>query len=94
MRIVVTRDNICIKRGYEVRCRDMRGELERIKESRPNDVTENRSMYSLCCEWTVHNVLYRLGLFRSHTKDVDLNYPCKIEWLYILLGSFIYPFAR
>lgn len=92
--IVVSDNNIRIENGYLVRCRDFEFVLNCIRANEPNEVTEHRSNYSLSCEWAVHNVLYKLGLFRSHTKDVDLNYPCRIEWLYILLGSFIYPFAR
>ena len=25
-------------------------------------------------EWKAHNLLYDLNLFRSHTKDLDLDY--------------------
>lgn len=40
-----------------------------------NEVLLNRTTGSLIAEWTVHNILYECGLFKSHTKDVDLNYP-------------------
>ena len=92
--IVVSDNNIRIENGYLVRCRDFEFVLNCIRENEPNEVTANRSNYSLSCEWTVHNALYKLGLFRSHTKDVDLNYPCRLEWLYIVLGSIIYPCVR
>ena len=92
--IVVSDNNIRIENGYLVKGRAFGFVLNRIREDNPNEVTANRSNYSLSCEWAVHNALYKLGLFRSNTKDVDLNYPCRIEWLYILFGSFIYPFAR
>lgn len=94
MRYIVTLNNIRVEDGYEMPCRGMRSALEAIKANQPNNVTDNRSIYSLCCEWTVHNVLYRLGLFRERTKDVDMEYPCKLEWAYLILGSLIYPFAR
>ena len=92
--VVVRDNNIRIEKGYLVRGRAFGFVLNYIRKDEPNEVTANRSNYSLSCEWAVHNALYKLGLFRSHTKDMDLNYPCRIEWLYILLGSFIYPFAR
>ena len=92
--IVVSDNNIRIENGYLVRCRDFEFVLNSIRANEPNEVTEHRSNYSLSCEWAVHNALYKLGLFRSHTKDVDLNYPCRLEWFYIVLGSIIYPFAR
>ena len=92
--IVVSDNNIRIEPGSLVRCRDFGFVQNCIRENEPNEVTEHRSNYSLSCEWAVHNALYKLGLFRSHTKDVDLNYPCRLEWLYIVLGCIIYPFVR
>lgn len=35
--------------------------------------THKRSLSSYLREWKGHNVLYRLGIKRSHTKDVDLD---------------------
>ena len=92
--VVVSDNNIRIENGYLVKGRAFGFVLNRIRTDEPNEVTSNRSNYSLSCEWAVHNALYRLGLFRSRTKDVDLNYPCRLEWLYIVLGSIIYPFVR
>ena len=92
--VVVSDNNIRIENGYLVRGRDFGSILNCIREDEPNEVTANRSNYSLSCEWAVHNALYRLGLFRSQTKDVDMEYPCRREWLYIILGSIIYPFVR
>lgn len=53
-----------------------------------------RSLESLEAEWGVHNVLYRLGLFRSHTKDVDLNYPQRWSWLYRITWALTKWIAR
>ena len=92
---VFVSDNIIrIENGYLVRCRDFEFVLNCIRAKEPNEVTANRSNYSLSCEWAVHNALYKLGLFRSQTKDVDMEYPCRRGWLYIILGSIIYPFVR
>ena len=92
--VVVSDNNIRIENGYLVKGRAFGFVLNRIRTDEPNEVTSNRSNYSLSCEWTVHNALYKLGLFRSRTKYVDMEYPCRIEWLYIILGSIIYPFVR
>lgn len=92
--VIVGDNGIRIENGYRVRCRDFESVLDCIRANEPNEVTGHRSNYSLACEWAVHNVLYRMGLFRGHTKDVDMEYPCRYEWLFIFLGSFIYPFAR
>ena len=32
-----------------------------------------RDIFSYVKEWHAHNILYKLHLFRKHTKDVDLN---------------------
>ena len=92
--VVVSDNNIRIENGYFVKGRAFGFVLNRIRTDEPNEVTSNRSNYSLSCEWAVHNALYKLGLFRSRTKYVDMEYPCRLEWLYIVLGSIIYPFVR
>lgn len=45
--------------------------LEHYEEEFPS--RWNRSTNSLRSEWICHNILYYLNLFRSRTKDVDLN---------------------
>lgn len=88
--VVWSENNIHIVDSYLVD--DIRGAVGFLRNVGSNEVLSHRSDYSLCCEWAVHNFLYRIGLFRSHTKDVDLNYPCRMEWLYIILGTLIFPF--
>lgn len=39
----------------------------------PKEVLE-RKQISLIREWRAHNNLYKFGLFKTHTKDVDLGY--------------------
>jgi hypothetical protein len=50
----------------------------------------DRSIDNMIKEWVSHNILYKLHIFRSHTKDVDLEYPQK--WFYKLGYSIIYKF--
>ena len=47
-----------------------------------------RSLKSWIKEWKAHNRLYKLGLFKSHTKDCDLEENEKIHRLiaYQILG--------
>lgn len=47
-----------------------------------------REFESYVREWKAHNRLYKLGLFRSHTKDCDLEEPIKWyhEIIYFILG--------
>ncbi len=49
-----------------------------------------RTMKSWLKEWKAHNRLYRLGLFKNHTKDCDLEENEKIYRLmvYEILGKF------
>ena len=47
-----------------------------------------RTIESWIREWKAHNRLYKLGLFRSHTKDCDLEEDEKLHRLliYRILG--------
>lgn len=38
-----------------------------------NKLDKNRTIDSYVEEWFAHNWLYNLGLFRSHTRDTDLD---------------------
>ena len=46
-----------------------------------------RSFNSWLKEWVAHNRLYKLGLFRSHTKDCDLEENEK--WWRLLAYQFL-----
>lgn len=50
---------------------DMRLILLRFKGKSP--FAYKRTMESWIREWKAHNRLYKLGLFRSHTKDCDFD---------------------
>lgn len=57
---------------------------------------ENRSMRSMQLEWATHNALYNMGLFRSHTKDVDIEAE-QAWWLtaaYYVCGSIALLFIK
>lgn len=41
-------------------------------------------------EWRGHNLLYKLGLFKSHTRDVDITNNNKAQNIIWLILSFIY----
>lgn len=60
--------------------------LNYLKELFPDSLVFKRSLKSLTREWRVHNFLYKIGLYKSRTKDVDLDYPQ--QWYY-RLGYFI-----
>lgn len=68
----------------------IRSILEYVKIQAPNNVTKNRSMFSLCNEWIAHSLLYKLGIARSHTCNVDLEYPQSVlhSIAWTILGTF------
>ena len=37
------------------------------------DIMSARSAYSYFIEWKAHNILYKKGLFKKHTKDTGLD---------------------
>jgi len=54
-----------------------------IRERYLRRLPQTRSFDSYVREWKAHNNLYKLGLFKSHTKDVDMEEP--IKWYYELI---------
>lgn len=85
----VTRDNIHIEDSAFFSEDKMDAILVTIflENGLETDVFFLRSKKSLKREWALHNLLYSWGLFKSHTKDVDLNVPCPLEWMYNLAGA-------
>ena len=58
--------------GFEVGC------IIRERYLRKLQIT--RTFESYVNEWRGHNRLYKLHLFRKHTKDVDLEEPQRLFW--------------
>lgn len=89
----VSNNNIHIDNSYKIKSKEsMLNVLNDIYNN--NNYCSNvfnRSMDSLLNEWGAHNLFYNLHLFRSHTRDVDLDYPQK-KWLSICYNivGFIY----
>jgi hypothetical protein len=50
-----------------------------------------RSMTSLIDEWIAHNLLFKLNLFRKHTKDCNFesNQKIHIKFSYFILGKIV-----
>ena len=74
-RIKLSRENTHIINSYLVRGKgEMRAFLEEIrKQCDPDMAVAVRSMKSLICEWRSHNLFYYLHVFRSRTRDVDME---------------------
>lgn len=91
MMIDVTKNNIHIPDSYKVRnVNTMRVVLHREEALHPDcEVFLHRNKESLVREWRAHNRLYRLGIFKNRTKDVDLEWP-QTWWMkvgYFILGA-------
>ena len=89
--IVVSDNCITVRNSYKTASRRLvKQVLQYVATQAPNNVTRNRSMFSLCNEWIAHTHLYRLGIARSHTRDVDIEYPQSalhaIAWT--IIGTF------
>lgn len=71
----IQNNNIHIQDSYLIHKKSEMNELLlTIKQEYPNLlVFEKRSINSLIREWRAHNLLYKLGLFKNRTKDVDLD---------------------
>lgn len=71
---------------------DMRHFLAQVRETAlPIMAINQRDMESMVREWRSHNLFYQLHVFRSRTKDVDLE--LKQTWwreLFCRVVSFLY----
>ena len=83
LKISYTNDNTHIQNSYLLITRKV------IIERRLKDYQVTRNIDSYVREWIGHNRLYRLGLFKSHTKHVDLeeNIPKWKEIIWFILGG-------
>lgn len=59
-----------------------------IRERHLRNLKVTRSFESYVREWRGHNRLYNLHLFRSHTKDVDLDENMSMFWevVWLIIG--------
>ena len=74
-RVTLSRDNTHILDSAFIRSRkDIRDFLIAIREQcDPGMAVATRDLESQVREWRVHNFFYYLHVFRSRTKDVDLE---------------------
>ena len=82
-------ENVRIKDSYKIRTKEyMKLILTQFKIR--TGFKSKRSIDSWIKEWKSHNRLYRLGLFRKHTVDCDLEENEKFHRLivYEIIGRF------
>lgn len=89
---IIVNDLIHVNDSYLVNSRKEINEfLLKQKEQHSDYAIFNRSIKGMVNEWMVHNLCYKLHIFRSHTRDVDLEYPQKwyFKIAYNIIGSLL-----
>lgn len=86
------KDRLKIKNSYLIKKKDFDESLDYLQEKCFGiPLWKSRSRWSLKCEWQVHNVLYKLGIKRERTADVDFEFKQGklLQLEYIILGSIL-----
>ena len=71
-----------INNSYRYSKKSMSIIIDDIRSHHPESLVWRRDKKSLIDEWVTHNVCYQLHILRSHTTDVDLNFPNNAKWAY------------
>lgn len=92
----VTPNNIHLESSFRVPKEDFERELKAIRERHPESQVWNRSMESLKREWAAHNAFHAIGIFRSRTGNMDLNWPQPwyVRAGYAIIGRIAWPFIK
>ena len=67
------KNNIHIIDSYKVKEENIMYYLREFKERIGKDFTYKRSLEDMEIEWVAHNILYKMGICKTRTKDVDIN---------------------
>lgn len=89
LRVDCTEDNTHIESSYKIKkIGAMRALLESHRDSPVYSgmAITKRSVSSMIMEWRAHNLLHALGVARSRTESVDLDYP---QAWYYKVGYFV-----
>ena len=67
-----------------------------IRDYQDNNVIKHRSKYSILSEIYVHNLCYKLNIFRERTCSADINYPINrfAECIYKIIGPLCWIFIK
>lgn len=75
MRYKILENRIKILESWMMSKEEFLSILDEIQKLYPNHVAFKRTRRSMILEWEAHNLLYRLGIKKDKTADVDLDYP-------------------
>ena len=92
----VSENNIHLESSFRVPKEDFERELKAIREQYPDSQVWNRSTESLKREWATHNAFQAMGIFRSRTGHMDLNWPQPwyVRAGYAILGRVVWLFIK
>lgn len=88
MKITYTENNTHVEDSYKAT--DINLEVGYITRERYlRHLPTTRTFESYVREWKGHNRLYKLHLFRKHTKDVDLDENMSMFWelIWLIIGG-------
>lgn len=89
----VSNVNLAIINSYKIKNKaDMKNILYKImnQESEHKFDVFKRSVKGMVQEWRAHNIIYNLGLFRTHTCTVDLE--ANQKWIFKIIWKIIGTF--
>ena len=92
----VSPNNIHLESSFQVPKAAFEQELLAIRAKHPDSLVWNRSIPSLKLEWATHNAFHALGIYKSRTAHMDLNWPQR--WIfrlgYAIIGTIVWPFIK
>lgn len=92
----VSPNNIHLESSFRVHKDAFERELQVIRAAHPDSLVWNRSMRSLVREWATHNAFHALGIYKSRTAHMDLNWPQR--WIfrigYAIIGTIVWPYIK
>lgn len=81
----LTDDFISIKDSYKLNYNERIKVLSKIKKI----ITTDRSIRNLEAELAMHNMSYKIGLFKKETKDTELEFQGDPRW-YVRIATIVF----
>ena len=77
LNIYISKNNIHIQDSFKIKgIKEKKNILNKLLKNEP-EILKYRTFNSLVREWRAHNILYKLNIKRSSTKDTDLEFHQK-----------------